>query len=364
MKKLDWYILKKFYSTFFFIILLMLLVVLVVDYSEKADDFVKANKSLWAILNEYYTSFIPHIISLLFHLFVFIAVIFFTGKLANQTEIIPILASGVSYRRFLRPYFVGGALLALLLGWANSSFIPRSTKKESDFKAKYLDASLRVLNQPTNYYSKYLRIDTNTYAGIRNYDTTNKNATQFFYYTIKNNRIHQNLRAQGLRWDTAVKNTWRFDNVLQRTLVKKGEQDSFKPFINRKLSFTPNDIKYDDYVKDKLTTPELKQFIILEKKRASSGIEALQVELYRRTASAFAVLILTLMGVFIASRKTRGGLGIQLALGVIFAMVYVLMDKFTTVFASSGYIQPMLAAWLPNIIFILVTIILYYRAQK
>ncbi len=364
MKKIDWYILKKFYATFFFIILLMLLIVLVIDYSEKTDDFVKAQMSFGKIMTEYYFGFIPHIVSLLFHLFVFIAVIFFTGSMASKTEVIPILAAGVSYNRYLRPYLVGGTLLALLLWWANSSFIPHSNKKQTDFKAKYVDPNQGGRKEAGNYYNRYLKIDSNTYAGIKQYDTTNKTAQQFFYYTVRNNRIVKNTRAQAIRWDTAVKNTWRMENVLQRTIIKKGEQDTTQQVLNKAFNFKPDDIRYDEYVKDKLTNKELKAFITLEQKRGSSGIEALQVELYRRDATAFAVLILTLMGVCIASRKVRGGIGLQLALGVVLAIAYVLFDKFSSVFAANGSLAPMLAAWLPNIVFGVVTIYLYTKAQK
>ena len=364
MKKIDWYILKKFYSTFFFIIVMMLLIVLVIDYSEKTDDFVKANKSFAEVVSQYYIGFVPHIVSLLFHLFVFIAVIFFTSKMADKTEIIPILASGVSYNRLLRPFAVGGTLLALLLWWANGSFIPRSNKKQTDFKAKYVDPNLRASNQATNYYSKYIKIDSNSYACIKNYDTGAKAASQFFYFSVKNNTVVKNVRAQGFRWDTAVKNTWRLENVVERIITPTGEKDTFFAVQNKAFNFKPDDIKYDEYVKDKLTNSELKRFITLEKKRASSGVEKLQVELYRRDATAFAVLVLTMMGALIASRKSRGGIGLQLVLGIVLAIVYVLLDKFSTVFADDGAINPLLAAWLPNILFVIVTLILYKKAQK
>jgi lipopolysaccharide export system permease protein len=343
---------------------MMLLIVLVIDYSEKTDDFVKAKKSFTAVFTEYYFGFIPHIVSLLFHLFVFISVIFFTSKMAAQTEIIPILASGVSYNRFLRPYLIGGAVLALILWWANSGFIPRSNKKQTDFKAKFVDPNVTARTEATNYYSKYLKIDSNTYAGIKNYDTGAKSASQFFYHTVKNNRLVKNLRANGFRWDTAVKNTWRLDNVVERTIKKSGELDSFVSFKNMQFNFKPDDIKYDDYVKDKLTTKELKRFIELEKKRGAPGVEKLEVEVHRRNATAFAVFILTLIGALIASRKNRGGMGIQLALGLILAFSYVLLDKFSTVFATNGNLSPFLAAWLPNIIFMFVTVYLYKRAQR
>lgn len=338
--------------------------VLVIDFSEKTDDFIKAKQSFWQVISQYYFGFIPHIISLLFHLFVFIAVIFFTSKLAAQTEIIPILASGVSYNRFLRPYVVGSMVLAFLLWWASNGFIPRSNKLQTDFKAKYIDVNVNINNADKNYYSKYLKIDSNTYAGIKQYDTSTKTATQFFYHSIKNNKLVKNLRGNSFKWDTSKKGTWRMDNVVERTITKNGELDSFMAFTNKKFNFTPEDIKYDEYVKDKLTTKELKRFIIMEEKRGSDGISALKVELYRRSATAFAVIVLTMIGVFIASRKNRGGIGLQLAMGVILAFLYILLDKFSTVFATNGNFYPAIAAWLPNIIFILVAIYLYKKAQK
>jgi lipopolysaccharide export system permease protein len=366
MKKIDWYILKKFYTTFLYIIVMMLLIVLVIDYSEKTDDFVKAQKSFSQVFQQYYVGFVPHIVALLFHLFVFIAVIFFTSKMANQTEVIPILAAGVSYNRYLRPYLVGSTILALLLWWASNGLIPRSNKLQTEFKSKYIDRNTSVGNICTNYCNKYLRIDSNTYAGIKQYDTTSKSAQQFFYNTVKNNKVVRNFRGSSFKWDTAKphKNTWRIENIVHRVINKDNELDSFVANFNKTFNFTPDDIKFDDYVKDKLTTPQLQRFIALEKKRGSEGISKLQVELYRRGATAFAVIILTLIGVFIASRKRRGGTGMQLAMGVILAFVYILLDKFSTVFAGNDDIPAALAAWLPNIIFSIVAIILYAKAQK
>jgi lipopolysaccharide export system permease protein len=366
MKKLDWYILKKFYSTFFFIILMMLLIVLVIDYSEKTDDFVKAQKSFTDVFKQYYVGFIPHIISLLFHLFVFIAVIFFTSKMAAQTEVIPILAAGVTYNRFLRPYIIGSGFLALLLWWSSNGFIPRSNKLQTEFRAKYIDINTSADQKPKNYYTKYLKIDSTTFAGIKQYDTSTRSAQQFFYHSIQNNRLNKNGRGSSFKWDTAkaTRNTWRMDNVVERTIAKNELTDSFYAFRNKKFNFTPEDIKYDEYVKDKLTTPELKRFITLQENRGAEGISSLKVELYRRGATAFAVIVLTLIGVFISSRKSRGGIGMQLAFGVLLAFLYILLDKFSSVFATNGNLPAALAAWLPNIIFILVAIYLYGKAQK
>jgi lipopolysaccharide export system permease protein len=364
LKKIDWYILKKFFSTFFFLILLMLLIILVIDYSERADDFVKAQKSFWEVLTQYYFGFIPHLISLLFHLFVFISVIFFTSMMANRTEIIPLLAGGVPYNRFLRPYLVGSTILALLLWWASYGFIPRSNKMQTDFKARYLDINTKANTGDGNFYNRYLKLDTNTYAGIKQYDTSSKMATQFFTHQIKNRELVQNTRSASFKWDTAAKGKWQLNSVVSRGINDDIVKDTFISFYSKNLGFGPADIKNDDYIKDKLTTPELKRFIALEKMRGSGTVPKLQVELYRRGATSLAIVILTFIGVFIASRKTRGGIGMQLAVGILLAFFYILFDRFSSVFAGSGKMHPALAAWLPNIIFGVVAIYLYRKAQK
>jgi lipopolysaccharide export system permease protein len=364
MKKLDWYILKKFYSTFFFIILMLLLVVLVIDFSEKTDDFVKAKLSVSEVINQYYIGFIPHIVALLFHLFVFIAVIFFTSKMAGKTEIVAILASGVSYRRFLRPYFIGGLLLALLLWWANSGLVPRANRLRGDFMARYIDKNINPQVQNQNFKDVFLKIDSFTFAGIKQYDTAAKRGIRYFSHTVKKNKLITNIRSNSIEWDTIVKKTWRLNNMVRRTLLPLDEKDEFMAFKNMKFNFGPDDIKFDDYTKDKLTTSALRNFIAFEEKRGASGINKLRVELYRRDASAFAVLILTIIGVLVASRKIRGGMGVHLMVGLILAVFYVLMDKFSTVFATNANFEPMLAAWLPNIVFMFITLWLYKRAQK
>lgn len=345
---------------------MMLIVVLVIDYSEKTDDFVKANKTFVQVFKEYYIGFIPHIIALLFHLFVFIAVIFFTSKMANQTEVIPVLAAGVTYNRFLRPYLVGSVVLALALWWASSGLVPKSNKLQTEFKSKYIDKNVNVDLGCTNFCNRYLKLDSNTYAGIRQFDTSSKTAQAFFYHKVKDNRVIKNLRASSFKWDTSkgFKNTWRIENVAHREFHDEIMTDSFVVNKNVKYNFTPDDIRFDEYVKDKLTTTQLRRFIQLEEQRGSAGISKLKVELHRRGATSAAIIILTFIGVFIASRKRRGGIGMQLALGLIIAFTYILLDKFSSVFATNDDIPPALAAWLPNIIYTIVAIWLYKKAQK
>src|ERR1044072_6757376 len=189
MKILDWYILKKYLVTFFFCLLLLTVIVLVIDLSEKADDFAKSKLSVSAIINQYYLGFIPRIDAMLFPLFVFIAVIFFTSLMANRSEVIAILSSGVSYQRFLRPYLIGGLFLGGLLWWANQGLVPRANGKWAAFDAKYIKFNVTDLNSYTTLNNYYFRLDSFSYAGIGSYDTTSRIGNTFFIQKFKNNQL-------------------------------------------------------------------------------------------------------------------------------------------------------------------------------
>lgn len=365
MHKLDWYILKKFLVTFFFCLLLFTVIAVAVDSSEKADDFVSANLSTSGIIREYYLGFVPWIWSLLFPLFVFIAVIFFTSRMASRSEIIAILASGTSYNRFLRPFFVGGLLLASLLWVGSRYWIPKANVIKSNFQANYMDKKdpnkhNDGSNCPTCYYK---RIDTNTFIGVKDFDTSSKTARGFFLEKIKDNKVVYNLRAETMRWDTAVKK-WSLTNAAERYVDSLGERMKYSPTLLINLSIKPIDFRRDYYLKDKLTTPELVSFINKEQARGTEGLSTYKVERYRRTATPAAVLLLTFIGVVIASRRTRGGSGVHLALGITIAALFIISDRFSTVFATKGNFSPLLAAWLPNIVFTLVALYLYRKTPK
>lgn len=365
MLKLDWYILKKLFVTFFFCLLLFTVVAVAVDSSEKADDFVKANLGTMGIIKNYYLGFVPWIWSLLFPLFVFIAVIFFTSRLATRSEIIAILASGTSYNRFLRPYFAGGLILAALLWVGNSYWIPKANHIYSSFRSTYIDKNDPSKNPAYGgcYQCFYLRIDSNTFIGLKDFDTSSKMARGFFMERIKNNKLIYNLRAETMKWDTAVKK-WQLQNVAERIVDSMGEKTTYYPSFTVNISLKPDELRKDYYIKDKLTTPELVAFIKKEDARGTEGLSTLKVELYRRTATPTAVLLLTMIGAVIASRKSRGGSGMHIALGIVIAALFILSDRFSTVFATKGNFPPLLAAWLPNIVFGVLAYWLYRRTPK
>ncbi|MBS1579194.1 MAG: LptF/LptG family permease [Bacteroidetes bacterium] len=367
MKKLDWYILKNFLTTFFFAIFLFTIVAVVIDVSEKADDFVKSHLSLKIIITQYYFGFVPHIIALLFPLFVFIAVIFFTSKMAGRTEIVAILASGTSYNRWLRPYYIGGILLGVMLWYANHYVVPNANKIRGNFEAKYFDPNSSYENLIKSRFGSgsdfYMKTDSFTYTGVYNYDTTYKQGGPIFMNTIKNNIVTENTRAETIRWDT-TKKKWLLQNIVVRKINALGENIKFIAEQAYNLNFTPSEIKKDKYTKDKLSSPELAKFIKLEELRGSEGLSELKVEEGRRNATPVTVALLTVIGAVIAGRKVRGGSGIHLALGFIIAALFILADKFSTIFSTKGNLPPSIAVWIPNFVFLFVVIYLYRKAPK
>jgi lipopolysaccharide export system permease protein len=365
IKKIDWYILKKFISTTVFMVLIFSVIAVAIDTSEKADDFVKSGLPTSKIITQYYFGFVPFIISMIFPLMVFIAVIFFTSKMAGKSELIAILAGGVRFNRMLRPYFLGALLLGGTFWVATQYFIPKAMLLRANFQATYIDSKStyeqgEAAKRTRNYY---FRVDGNTFAGMRNYDTASKSANDFYLDRLNGTKMVYNLRADYLRWDTAKK-TWKLQNAVERKIVGVKEITRIIPEMSMNLNIKPGEIKFDKYLKDKMTTPELVRYIKGEESRGAEGLNDYKVERYRRDANPMSVFILTLIGAVVASRKTRGGSGLHLAVGIISAAFFVVMDKFSLTFSTKGNFPPMLAAWTPNIIFSIFAIWMYRIAPK
>ena len=364
MKKIDWYILKKFLTTFFFCILLFTVIAVVIDISEKTDDFVKSGLGFTDIFMQYYIGFIPYIDALLFPLFVLIAVIFFTSKMAGRSEIIAILASGTTYNRMLFSYWLGGSVLGLLLLFSSSFVIPKANVIWKEFEARYIKVNSSYDPLVEHYErSMYFRIDSFTYAGIRNYDTIIKNGGPFFMHRIKGNQLVYNLRASSIKWDTATKK-WNLKDVVERNINGLSEKIKVEPTLNLSFNFRPVDLIQDAYAQDKLNTIALYKYISDQQLRGTEGLNTLQVEEFRRFATPVSVLILTMIGAVLASRKVRGGSGAHLAIGFVTGALFILMDRFSTIFATKGNFPPLIAAWLPNMIFACVAIYFYRKAPK
>jgi lipopolysaccharide export system permease protein len=364
MKKIDRYILSKYFKTFFFCLILLTAIVVVVDMSEQTEAFVRSKLSAYQIMTDYYFSFIPHIDAMLFPLFVFISVIFFTSKMAGRSEVIAILSSGISLRRFLLPYFVGGITLSMLLWYGYQYVVPKANRKWADFDKRYINTNIDPNSQNSSYKQHlYFRLDSNTYAGINGYDTISKSGSNLSVNRFEKSRLIYNLRASTFKWDSATQK-WSMTNVVERDINPIDESLKYAHVKLMYFPFKPLDLRRDNYLKDQMTTRELDAFIQLEKMRGSEMLNTLLVERYNRDAIPFSVLVLTIIGAVLASRKVRGGSGLHLAIGVVISVLYILFGRFSVVFATKGDFSPWLAAWLPNMIFGLLAIFLYKKAPK
>lgn len=346
-------------------VLIFSVIAVAIDTSEKADDFVKSGLSSYQIVKQYYLGFVPFIISMIFPLMVFIAVIFFTSKMAGKSELVAILAGGVRFNRLLRPYLLGAVFMGGIFWFSTQYLIPKANVVRGNFQAAYIDSKS---SYEQGEYSKrsrnfYLRVDANTFAGMRNYDTLSKSANDFFMDRLQGTSMVYNLRADYIRWDTATKK-WKLQNAIERHINGVKEESKVIPEMVINLNIRPQEIRFDKYLKDKMTTPELRHYIRAEEARGSEGLNDYKVERYRRDATPVSVLILTLIGAVVASRKTRGGSGLHLAVGIITAAIFVVMDKFSLTFSTKGSFPPLLAAWMPNILFSIVAIWLYRIAPK
>ncbi|HEV9037206.1 MAG TPA: LptF/LptG family permease [Puia sp.] len=362
-KLIDNYILKKFLGTFLFTMLIVTVIAVVIDTSEKADDFVRSGLTARQLITAYYIGFIPFIMSMIYPLMVFIAVIYFTSKMAGRSEFVAILAGGVKYNRMLRPYMVGAIFLSLIFWLASQYWVPKANEIRTDFQLVYVDRNSSYNSDPYRNNNYYLRVDPNTFVGFKYYDTANKTASSFFLQHLKGNKVTYNVRAETVRWDPQKKD-WKLTTVVERTI--DGVKETLKKMdsLHVNLNVQPKELRRDDYLKDKLTTPELKQFVHMEEVRGAEGLNTFKVELYHRDATPFSVIIMALIGAVMACRKVRGGSGLHLAIGIVLAAIFVVMDKFSVTFSTKGNLPPILAAWLPNIIFSGVAGILYAKAPK
>ena len=363
MKILDWYILKKFLTTFVFTMLVITVIAVVIDTEEKADDFVKSGLSTSQIITHYYLGFIPFIMSMIFPLMVFIAVIYFTSRMAGRTEFVAIMTGGVRYNRMLRPYIIGAILLSGLLWVASQTWIPKANVIRTDFQTVYVDRNSTYNPNMGSSNNYYLRVDSITYVGLRYYDTLSKSAGGFFMQKIKDNKLFYNLRAERMQWDPVKKN-WKLSNLIERKVDGLKETVRMIDSLRLNLNVSPRELRRDEYMKDKLTTRELNDFIHMEEVRGTEGLNTYKVEKYHRDSTPFSVVIMTMIGAIVSSRKVRGGSGLHLAFGIVTAALFVVMDKFAVTFSVKGNMPPMLAAWTPNIIFGFVAIVLYFRTPK
>ncbi|RQO32085.1 hypothetical protein DBR32_00275 [Taibaiella sp. KBW10] len=354
LTKIDRYILGKFLTTFFFFVLMMAVIICVIDYSQKIDDFVTKQAPVGELFIYFLVS-APSFITILFPLFAFLPTIFFTSKMANKTEIIAILATGTSFRRFLRAYIVGGVMLACLSLVTNHYLIPKSNIVMNDFLRKYFFD--KKIGTDGNVH---LKTGEHTYIYVENFTFATQTGTQFTIETIEGITLKEKLIADRIVYTDSTKE-WTLKNVV--IIKNEGIKETLTriPEIKKKYNFTPEDLSVDRNVKMEMTSAQLLGYINREKERGTENVSDFEIELYKRTAQPVAGFILVIIAACIASRKVRGGSGSHLALGIIISALYILMMQLTSTFAINSGLHPIIAVWIPNIIFAVLAYVLYRR---
>ncbi len=360
LKKLDQYIVQKYLTTFFFTVLIFTLIAVIIDFSEKIEEFIDKDVPVKEIIFEYYLNWILWINGLLFPMYSMIAVIFFTSRMAYNSEIIAILNAGVSFRRLIKSYLIAGIFIFILHLLGNHYFIPLGNKIHYDFQHKY------VWQENDEGKKKYVHFFVEPQKKV-----------YVNYYSAKKDTVIKNLRIEGIESNSIAyimkiseaqwigrPNKWSFKDFELRTFSEGKETISFGEKLDTVLNLTPEDFVEYKNQKDMMDTPELQQYIANEKRRGVANVKKYEVEVHRRTAEPFTIIILTLIGVSVASRKMRGGMGFHLAIGIALGAIYVFLSKFSITFAVSQLIPPILGVWIPNILFAGIAVYLIAKAQK
>ncbi len=358
IKILDLYIIKKFLGTFFYSIILIISIAIVFDFAERMDDFIDGHAPLKNIIFDYYLNFIPYFTNLFTSLFVFISVIFFTSKMAQDTEIIAILGNGISFRRLMRPYFISATIIAALSFVLSNFVIPYSTKKKLDFEYKYIRNPYR--NDEMNIHKQ---IEPGVFAYLENYSVESDIAYKFSIEKFENGHLVSKLMSDMAQWDS-TKNRWKLSNYYIRTFQKDHDVLKQGISIDTTLKLRPEDFKRRVEIVETMNYYRLNQFIDEQKLEGSENINAFMVQKYQRMISPLSIFVLTLIGLSVSSRKVRGGIGMHLGIGLLLSFSYILFMQVSTNMSIGGTLPPILGVSIPTIIFTVIGIFLYKLTPK
>jgi len=358
MKTIDLYIIRKFLGTFFFTLILLIFIVVIFDISERIDDFLRTHPPLFAIIFDYYFNFIPYFINLFSYLLTFIAVIFFTSRMASNSEIIAILASGISFRRFLFPYILSALILAFLSFLLANFIIPFTNQGMFAFEKKYIKDPREF-----NDMNVHRQISPGTFIYLENFNLRTNSGWKFTIEKFVNREMVYKLKAERIDWDS-LRLRWIITGFYERKLnglnesIRKGAKlDTLLPLIPADFTEDIEEVKIMNYF-------VLKEHIRKKELRGDPDVMKYKVKSYTRISDPFATLILTLIGVAVSSRKVRGGIGYHLGFGLALTFLYILFMQISTVFATFGNLHPLIAVWIPNVIFGIIAIVLLRLAPK
>jgi lipopolysaccharide export system permease protein len=358
IKIIDKYIIRKFLGTFFFALGLIIAIAIVFDISEKIDDFLEKKAPLKAIVFDYYLNFIPYFGNLFSPLFVFIAVIFFTSRMAGLTEVVAILSSGVSFRRFVAPYMVGAAVIASISLLLNMYVIPHSNAQRLEFERIYIKNQFVYKNKDV-----HRQISPGQFIYFESYNNIDRVGYRFSLEKFKDGKLTYKLLSERIVWDSTT-SKWRIENYFIRQIVGMNETIKTGLRLDTVLAFSPEEFNRRTNYIETMDSHELDKFIEQERIRGTEELPFYLVEKHRRIAFPFATFILTLIGVSLSSRKVRGGIGVQIGAGILLSFTYIMFMQISQTFATNGNMSPMLAMWIPNIAFSFIAIYLYRKAMR
>ncbi|MBO7579206.1 MAG: LptF/LptG family permease [Prevotella sp.] len=361
IKILDRYIIRKFIGTYFFAIALIISISIVFDINENLAKFTQFHAPLKAIVFDYYANFVPYFANLFSPLFVFIAVIFFTSKLAGNSEIISMLASGVSFKRLMRPYMISAALISLMTFYLGSYVIPKGTVIRQNFETLYKNK-----RKNTSAENVQLQVGKGIIAYIQHYDNTMKRGYGFCLDKFENKKVVSHMTAQEIQYDTISdsKYHWKASQWRIRELRGLREKITSGAKLDTLIMMEPTDLVFSKGQQETFTSPQLREYINKQIDRGSSNVVQYEVEYHKRIASSFASFILTTIGVSLSSRKRKGGMGLYLGIGLALSFGYIMLQTVSSTFAINANTPPMLAAWLPNIIFTFIAYFCYRKAPN
>ena len=361
LKIIDWYIIRKFIGTYFFAIALIISISIVFDVNENLAKFTQYHAPLRAIVFDYYLNFIPYFANLFSPLFVFIAVIFFTSKLAGNSEIISMLAAGISFKRLMRPYMISAALISLLTFYLGSYVIPKGNVVKQNFETIYKNKK-----KNTSAENVQLQVGKGIIASVQHYDNTVKRGYGFNLYKFENKKLVSHMTAQDIQYDTISDSRYHWKVTQWRIREMKGLRENITSGMRMDtlIMMEPTDLVFSKGQQETFTTPQLKEYISKQIDRGSGNVVQYEVEYHKRIASSFASFILTTIGVSLSSRKRKGGMGLYLGIGLALSFGYIMLQTVSSTFAINANTPPMLAAWIPNIIFAVIAYFCYRQAPN
>ncbi|MCM1034803.1 MAG: LptF/LptG family permease [Paludibacter sp.] len=357
MKKLDWYIIKKFLGTFFFSIVLILSIAIVFDLTEKMDTFYDPQVPLREIIFDYYFNFIPYYMNMFSPLFIFISVIFFTSKLAGNSEIIAILASGVSFRRLMWPYFFSALLLFGLSFWLGGYIIPPASGKMLAFQDKYIQKF-----KSENARNIQMEVEPGTILYIESFQMRTRSGYRASLEHFEGKTLTTRITADRIKHDSAY--NWHLEKYIRRDFEGMREEVSKGARLDTVIPMLPEELFITAEEAQQMTNPELWRYIQKQRQRGTGNLQAFETEWWKRFASPVGAFVMTLLGVSLSSRKVRGGMGKNLGVGLTLSALYILFSTVSTTFSVSGVMSPFMSVWLPDFLFLAIGIFLYTRTPK